>query len=304
MSSADPDLSIDTRRHFLQALRRVVRPIVRLMIRAGIRYDEFVDVARGAYVESAIRDGIGDLKFPTRDQIAYATGIAPERVAHYIETNQVLPAADALSSSLMSEVLHKWYTDPQYQGPSGEPLEIEIDARSGPSFNHLVAQLDANASPERVLEELLRGGAITHSGEQRIRVVMRCFIWPKGGFPLFEYFGVTLAHLIETHEHNLSSSDAEKKRLERSVFAERGLSKQLVPSFQVFAKDRADQFLSSLDDWLAGQTTSVGKQQSGPRIEAGVNVFFYVESPRDVADLRARVQHKRSVPRTNESLES
>ena len=292
MSSVDPSRSIDAGGHFLQALRRVLRPIIRLMIRVGIRYDEFADVARGAYVESAVRDGIGEIKHATRDQIAWATGISRERVDHYIESTKPLPVDGIAPISLMSEVLHRWYTDPQYQGPSGVPLEIEINAASAPSFHDLVKQIDAEAAPEPVLEELLRAGAVTHSGAQRVRAVTRCFIWPKGAFPLFQYFGVTLAQLIETHEHNLTCTDAKKKRLERSVFAERGLSERLLPSFHAFAKDRADQFLTDLDDWLGGLAHSLAKE-TGPRMEAGVDVYFYVETPADTQDLTTLVQYSR-----------
>jgi hypothetical protein len=292
MSSVELELSIDARPHFLQALRRVLRPIVRLMIRSGVRYDEFANVARCAYVESAVRDGIGEIKDATRDEIAWATGINRERVDHYIEGTEPLPGDGISPISLMSEVLHKWYTDPKYLGPSGAPLEIEIDAASAPNFCDLVTQIDANASPAPVLEELLRAGAVTHCDAQRIRAVTRCFIWPKGAFPLFQYFGVTLAQLIETHEHNLTCTDAKKKRLERSVFAERGLSEQLLPSFHAFAKERADQFLADLDDWLGGLAHSLTKT-TGPRMEAGVNVYFYMERPTDTQDLTALVQYSR-----------
>ena len=44
--------------HLLVALRRILRPIVGILIRAGIRFEEFSDVARGVFVESAIRDGL------------------------------------------------------------------------------------------------------------------------------------------------------------------------------------------------------------------------------------------------------
>lgn len=292
MSTIDPSRSINAGRHFLQALRRMLRPVIRLMIRVGIRYDEFADVARGAYVESAVRDGIGEIKHATRDQIAWATGISRVRVDHYIESTKALPVDGTGPISLMSEVLHKWYTDPHYQGPSGVPLEIEINGTSAPSFYDLVRQIDAKAAPEPVLEELLRTGAVTHSGAQRVRAMTRCFIWPKGAFPLFQYFGVTLAQLIETHEHNLTCTDAKKKRLERSVFPERGLSGRLLPSFHAFAKDRADQFLADLDDWLGRLEHSLAKE-TGPRTEAGVNVYFYIDKPTDTEDLTTLVQHSR-----------
>ena len=69
MSSVDPRLSIDARQRFLQALTKILRPIVRLLIRSGIRYDEFADIACTAYVDSAAHDGIGDIRSPTIEQV-------------------------------------------------------------------------------------------------------------------------------------------------------------------------------------------------------------------------------------------
>lgn len=294
MSSVDSGISTSARRHFLQALRRVLRPIVRLMIRSGVRYDEFADLARRAYVESAIRDTDRHGPRPTRDQIAWVTGISAERVDHYIESDEALPSADQSASSKLSEVLHRWYTDPQYQGPSGAPLEIEITAPAGPSFHKLVAQVDNKAKPEHVLEELLAARAVTYSGDSRVRAVTRCFIWPREEPSFMDYFGTTLAHLIETHEHNFSCANVEDKRLERSVFADRGLPRQQISMFHAVAEERTDQFLSDLDDWLAQHTTA-DVSQAGERIEIGVNVFFYVEAPSDSTSTSTLVQPRRDL---------
>ena len=152
MSSVAPGLSIDARRHFLHALRRVLRPIIRLLIRNGIRYDEFADVARGAYVESAVRGGIDRIANPTRDQVALITGIPRQRVDHYIDDEDALPMADTPSTSTLVEILHRWHTDPRYLGPAGTPLELDLDAPSGPSLQSLVAQVDPSANRAVMLE--------------------------------------------------------------------------------------------------------------------------------------------------------
>ena len=73
--------SIEARKQLLYALRRVLRPIVRLLIRAGVRFDEFADLARGVYVESAIRDGTNNyFGTPTRERIAVVAGSPATRL--------------------------------------------------------------------------------------------------------------------------------------------------------------------------------------------------------------------------------
>ena len=298
MSGVDDNLSVDTRRHFLQALRRVLRPIVRLMIRSGIRYDEFVDVARGAYVESAIRDADRSGPRPTRDQVAWITGIRRELVDHYIDSYEPLPAEDRMAARIETEVLHRWHTDPRYLGPTGAPLELEFEAPEGISFKELVAQSDAQADARLILEQLLRAKSVTRLEENRIRAVSRLLLWPDEGKDRIKCVGTSLAHLIETLEHNINSGLAEGKRLERTVSADRGISDQQLHDFQVFARERTDQFLNDLDDWLA-QRLELTTDQLDQRVEIGVNVFLYVDPPSDVTDIATLVQPPRQLSSRN-----
>ncbi|MDE2262842.1 MAG: hypothetical protein KGL45_09990, partial [Gammaproteobacteria bacterium] len=85
--------SSDARKQLLYALRCVLRPIIRILIRAGIRFDEFSEVARGVYIESAIRDGVDHAGALTRERVAMATGVTRQQVDYYIENEGALPVA-------------------------------------------------------------------------------------------------------------------------------------------------------------------------------------------------------------------
>jgi hypothetical protein len=296
MTRIDDNLSLDTRRHFLQALRRILRPIIRLMIRSGIRYDEFVDVARGAYVESAIRDVDKDAPRPTRNQVAWITGIRRELVDHYIESNEPLASEDPISESIATEVLHRWYTDPRYRGPTGEPLELEFEAPEGISFKELVAQSDAQADAGLILEQLLQTKSVVTSGDNHFRATSRCFIFPDDGQARIRSLGASLAHMIETFEYNISSANTKNKRLERTVSADRGISDRNLPNFQEFVRERSELFLDDLDDWL-GQNLGPTADQTDQRVAIGVNVFLYVEPLPDLSPLETLVQPSRVFPR-------
>ena len=295
MSSVDPGVSIDARRHFLQALCRALRPIIRLLIRAGVRHDEFSNISRAAYVESACEDGIGGITHPTVEQISWATGIEEEQVRHHCENNstRTSESAEYRSTRVMTEILHKWHTDPEYLGSHGVPLELEFESQPNtPSFRTLVNEIDSGADVEATLEELLAAQSVMYSGNNRIRAVTRFYIWTRGSASGIDYFGATLARMIQTHEHNLTSASNEGKRLERSVFADRGLPRQLLLKFHEFATDRASQFLCELDDWL-GENAPSNLYESSPRTDIGVNLFFYVENPPDERPLTTLIKGRR-----------
>jgi hypothetical protein len=143
------------------------------------------------------------------------------------------------------------------------------------------------------LEELLQAGSVAYWGEKHYRAIARWFVTPEFLSPhRLEDFGDTLAHLAETLEYNVNLADTESKRLERFVFADKGIPRELLSSFETHARSRTLQFLADIDDWLAHSADS-DSSRSSPRVATGVNVFLYVELPEDQQKLSALVQARR-----------
>jgi hypothetical protein len=250
---------------------------MRLLIRVGIRFDEFADLARGVYVETAIRDGVQLPIGATRERIAAVTGLTRRQVDKYIDNEGALPLADPTLMGLAVEVLQKWHSTPEYAGPYGIPLELQFDYPAGRCIRSLVALVMPAAEPWVALEELLRTGAVVPSGEKHFRAISRSFVMPDPASPqLLEHFGRTLSRFAATLSYNTDPSQA-VKRLERRVTADRGLPAELIPEFEKFARGRAVDFLVELDNWLAPYVSEDGGGTD--RIETGVNVFLYADPP-------------------------
>ena len=284
-------MATSSRDQLLYALRRVLRPIVRVLIRAGIRFDEFAELARGVFVETAIRDGLDNVTIPTRARVSVVTGVSKQQVDYFIDNKNAIPAAKPTLASIMVEVLQKWHTDPQYVGPYGIPLELEFEDESdGRSFRTLVSLVDETVSPGVVLEELLKVGSVTYSGEHHFRAVSRYFMMPEPMSPQqIEYFGNTLTRLAQTLEFNMDPKNT-NKRLERFVLADRGLPADVLPTFESYARERATEFLLDLDNWLTPYSAANSPGDDSPRIDAGLNIFLYVEPPSDEGGLADLVQ--------------
>ena len=273
--------------HLLVALRRILRPIVRILIRAGIRFDEFAELARGVYVEAAIRDGSHGAATLTRARAALIAGVTRQQIDYYVDVDGALPSVRPTLASVLVEVLTKWHTDAQYVGPYGIPLELEFDGSSGRSFRNLVAMVDATVSPGIVLEELLRVGSVSHSGEKHFRAATRYFMALPMSSQQLEYFGNTLTRLARTLEYNMDPQNSEK-RIERYVVADRGLPREVLPKFESYARERTNEFLVDLDNWLSPYSP---QEESDPveRIGTGINVFLYVDSEEDTRALASLV---------------
>lgn len=263
--------------YVVYALRRALRPIARLLIRAGIRFDEFLHLARGVYVEAAIRDGTGSAGIASRARIAAFTGITRTQVDNYIDNEGALPLADPTLMRLAVEVLQKWHSTPEYAGPYGIPRELEFGTPSDRCIRSLVALVMPKADPRVVLDELLHTGAVVQSGVRHFRAVSRSFMMPDAASPqVIEHIGRTLSRLGATLEYNMDPRHPQK-RLERRVMADRGLPVELLPEFEKYARSRAVDFLVELDNWLARYVSE--QAETRDRVDAGLSVFLYVESP-------------------------
>ena len=273
-------MATETREHLLYAFRRVLRPLVRLLLRAGVQYDTFVDLAKGVFVETAARDGLGDFKNPTRARISVTTGIPRREVDRFIDDPNALPQVKTTLASVLVEVLTRWHSDPTYSGPYGLPKELPFTAESGPSVVALVKLASETASPDDALRELLDSGAVKMNAEEQFRAVSRFFIPEAMSAAQIEYFGNAVTRLANTLQFNMDKR-AENKRVERFVVADKGLAEDLVLDFEAFVRDRMNGALVEIDNWLSTNAPSEFHANQARVIDVGLNVFSYVE-PKDL----------------------
>jgi hypothetical protein len=155
------------------------------------------------------------------------------------------------------------------------PLEIEFVAGRGRSFSELAGSVDESIEPGILLEELLKSGAVTNSGERHLKVLSRTFLVPEPMSPvMMEYFGNTITNLTTTLEFNMDP-ERSSKRLQRSVYADRGLTESQLAEFENYAKGKAQEFMVEVDNWLA-DTIPKDDKPGGPLFDVGISVFQYV----------------------------
>lgn len=263
--------------HLYSAFRKILRPLIGILIKAGVRYDEFIELVRGVYVETAVMNGIAGVRNPSRPRISIATGVPAREVDRFMDDPNALPTAKATLARSMIEILQLWHTEPEFSGPYGIPMELGFDAPDGRSFKDLAAMVGAKASPGILLEELIGSGAVTQTADNTFRATSRYYLFQRELSPQqLEYFGTSFARFASTLQHN-SDPDNHKKILERFVVADRGLNSEVLARFQEYARVKANDFLVDLDNWLAPYSKPGPVNDDAQRIDTGVNVFNFVE---------------------------
>lgn len=276
-----------SRDQLLYSFRRVLRPLIRILIRSGVRYDEFLELVRGVYVESAVRDGLGEIARPTRTKVSVSTGVPRRDVDRFIDNDGALPIAPKTLTTTLAEVLNAWHTDPQFVGPYGIPLELEVRGQRGRSFTDLVHSINPSADAKDVLDELIRLRTVVWSGDTHVRALSRAFIPVEEMSPAqLEFFGNALTRLANTLQFNLDRKNA-GKRLERSVQSDRGLPSAVVPVFEKHVRERVTELLTDLDNWMSPYSSQLKPGDQAQRV--GLAVFQFVDTAPDATPLKDSV---------------
>ena len=271
------------RAHLIFSFRKVLRPLIKILIRAGVTYDEFREVIKGAYVETAVREGVGQPGPITRERVATYTGVPAGDVDRFVDDESLLAPPDATNAAVIAEVLHLWNTDPNYLGPYGIPLEIDFESTPGRNFSELIYRADSTVDPKVILEEMVETKVITQVGEKHFKAGSRSYLFADIMSPqALEYFGRAMADLAQTLEFNMAVK-GDRKRLQRTVVADGGIPDYALPEFEALLKDRVQALLVEIDDWLS-QNSSRWADRTGV-VNTGLSVFHYVSEDLDFRPL-------------------
>jgi hypothetical protein len=228
-------------------------------------------------VEVAARDfRVGDAP-PSRPRLAILTGLESNE-AEQIRREQELAAGERLNSTL-NHVVHMlagWHTDSEFTGPYGVPLELRNDDPHGKSFKELCQRYCPDADAASLLQELLRVGVVQETSEGWFKAVTRTYL-PEGEVPhSMEHLTEAVENIVTTMDHNLTESNAEKRLLERQVYADDGIHPEDLPRFRRFIKKRSQLFLEEIDNWLS-QLDRPKKTNASNTINTGVGVYHFIK---------------------------
>jgi hypothetical protein len=271
------------REQLIFSFRKILKPMIRILLRAGIPYLEFREVVKGAYVEAAVRDGIRGHTGPlTRAILADNTGVPLADVNRFIDDPSLLAPPESTNEAIITEVLHIWCTDSHYIGPYGLPLELDFDQTPGRNLTTLIYKADPTANPHSVVKDMVEYGIVKPVGTRHFRAVARINFSNDIMSPqALEYFGRTITDLANTLVHNIGATGA--RRLQRSVVADGGLPEYALPEFEALIKEKVQKLLVDIDDWLSANRPLW--VEPAKMVETGLTAFHYVTEAYDGSPL-------------------
>lgn len=260
---------------FVQALRRVLRPLVRLMLAKGITVQYLTEMLKSLYVEVAEREFRIDDKPPTDSRISLMSGVHRKDVSRLrAELEAEVPSAPAVVS-LGANLVAVWLGSPLYTDAQGQPLALPRHRSEGGdvSFEALVASVNSDIRSKVVLDEWLRLGVAHLDDDKRVRLKADAFVPSEGFEEKAFYFGHNQHDHLAAAVHNLRG--LQPAFLDRSVHYD-ALGAE---SVQALSKQSLDLGMKAL---LAVNKSAMAAEQrdaasTAPRQRITFGVYFYAE---------------------------
>jgi hypothetical protein len=220
-------------------LARLLRPLVRLLIKAGMTFPALCELLRELYVNIAEHDFVLPDKPQTDSRVSLLTGIHRKEVARLRGAGA--PIADVPTTvSRTSRVLAVWLGSPEFSDAQGAPLALyRSDDLGRPSFEHLVDSVTRDVRPRAVLDEWLDRKLVALNEDGRI-VLLASALTPAAGDEQLYYFGRNLHDHMAAAVANVTAEAP--PFLERAVHYD-GLSAESAAALVAFSREQASQLL-------------------------------------------------------------
>jgi hypothetical protein len=253
----------------LAASRQWLRPLVHVLIRCGVTWREFSELAKTTFVEVASSQ-FGKRGRPTNvSRTAVLTGLARREVRKQREKLESAPEPLAGYVTKASLVLSAWHLDPEFADAKGRPLALEVEG-DGLTFASLVRRCGGgDVRNSTLLRELRSAGAVLVRADGKVEPLLRSYIPHSMDEQLIRLWGTVLADVGTTYVHNLTRTARIASRFERSAVNSR-IPKSALPEFRAFMEKEGQAFLERVDAWL---TEHEAQDDAGETIRLGTGVY-------------------------------
>lgn len=256
------------------AVRSVLRPLVRILLRNKVDVWTFVEYVKQIYVDVASREFPAGERKPTVSRVSLLTGLTRKEVSRLWDADDAA-GVDSARYSRAANVISGWLRTPGYQDANGDPRELALDGGRR-SFAELVRRFGADVTPRALLDELLQAGAVERSESGRVRLVARGYVPRTDDAEKLGILGSDVADLISSVDHNIVHPP-EQAFFQRKV-AYDNLVAACLPELRERAARRGQTLLEALDEFMSAHDRDANPSVSGDgRHRAVIGIYYYEE---------------------------
>lgn len=258
------------------ATLRILRPLVRVLLRNGVSYGTFADMAKWVYVDVASRDFAIPGRKQTVSRVSVITGLSRKEVSRVQDLPRPDDAAEEERYNRAARVIGGWLLDEAYQSGDSQPRDLAFEEGEA-TFSTLVKKYSGDVPARAILDELMRVGNVERLENGRLRLMSHAYIPQASAVDKLYILGADTSALISTIDHNLDP-EIEQKYFQRKVRYD-NLPNEVLSEFRALSSEKAQQLLEEFNQWLAKRDRDVNPLIEGTgRNVAGIGIYYF-ENP-------------------------
>ena len=261
----------NTKQDVLAALRLILAPVARILLRAGVNWREFAEAAKLTYVQIATAE-FGIRGRPTNQaRVAILTGFTRREVRRL---RTLLAAADGADPEVFdrmnraTRVLTGWHNDVEFCGDDGTPKPLPATG-GDPSFEALCKRYASDVPATTMLKELRHVGAVTEDGQGHLIARTRFYMPVQMDSEQILRSGSVMADIGNTVAYNLHRGSGQPTRFEGRATSAR-MPEEAIPLFREYLEQEGQAFLERIDEWLTEHELDDDSEDQGVRLGLGV----------------------------------
>jgi len=270
---------METHNAIYAAILRILRPLIRLLLRHGVPFGTFSDLAKRVYVEVALEEfGIPGRK-QTHSRVSVLTGLSRKEVLRVTRLERPDDTETSGRYHRAARVIGGWVRDGRFHDGSGNPAPLPVEGE-GVTFSGLVKEYSGDVPHRAILDELLRVGAVERTADEKVRLLARAYIPVAGDEEKLEILGTDTAYLIDTIDHNLRAEPGNAFFQRKAMYD--NLPDEAVEELRADLATRAEKFLEQADRRLAERDRDANPNATGTgRRRAGIGIFWFEEKEKE-----------------------
>jgi hypothetical protein len=264
------------RKKVLTAFQLVLRPIVKILLRYGIGFNEFAESVKTVYVDVGSTD-FGIRGRPTNiSRVAVMTGLTRKEVRRLRTKIEVGEESVTVKATPITEVLRRWHSEEEFLDSRGRPAPLPFAGDEG-SFCALVKRFGGDVPAGAMRTELKRVGSVSESESGTISVEKRSF-WPADKTQKLE---TALVHHVYPLVCNVAhNTDPENDGSGRAQYAAYSVNIGIEdrPRLKRMCSDRLAEMASSFDDLFIAYESRENKTSEKPTKPVMVGMYYFEEN--------------------------
>ncbi len=252
----------------------ILRPLIRILLRYGISYTAFSELAMRIYFDVAKSDFVIPGKKQTTSRISTMTGLSRRVVARMEARPEQKDTLDTTTINRAARVISGWVRDTDFHNLEGGPTDLPLEGDIC-SFSELVKRYSGDITVRTISDELTRIGAISVTPSGLLHLNTHAYVVSDSDRDKLTLLGMDVSSLISTIEHNIIHP--EQPYFQRKV-AYNYIPGEILPEIKDRLASIAQESLESMDDVLASKAINKDdKQDDHSYIRTGFGIYFFKE---------------------------